>query len=447
MPDIDSGVLTQLHEHLDENLHLIAFQDSKAVTPILALSEQKKIKDGFGKRFIVRFEDNEGAAVAALPDVADAIVADGDPGGRPSRDDMVITRTSLDSPFVFTRDELIAIAGMGKKEQFDVLRSEMENATKRLRNTLALQVTQKGWGRIAQASAISATSGDGTGGVGYVLVPDWHANRFRVGWRVVAAAAETSGVLYGTPAGTALRVTAVGRPGAVTAGQVKISLSGNPIAVWANNATMFLFRAGMRLSTDPGSLEANKKTISGLPAYVDPSATDTIWGVTRANNPDRTGHEVDCSGMDSWEALLEIAERAFMYGREMDTIMVSGRTWKLLNIDAQALKTVTSDKNPDFNIGFTAFEMATSFGKVHVAPDAFLTPGEIWAGPWQSKEFGPRLYYASDNLISLDNFDGNDFLRRATAGSRDFQGQMFFSGQWVLPCPGLFFKGINVTTT
>jgi hypothetical protein len=445
MPSIDAGVLSQLHEHVDEELHLIAFSDDEAVSPILATCEQRKIKDGFGRQFIVRFEDNEGAAVAALPDVADDIAGDGDPGGRPSRDRMVITRTSLDSPFVLDRDELLAVEGKNKSEQFDVYRSEADNAIKRIRNVLVQQVSAKGWGRIAQASAISATSGDGTGGVGYVLVPDWHANRFRIGWRIVASATENDDVLYGTPAGTALRVTAVGRPGAVTAGQVKISLSGNPVTVWANNSTMYLFRQGMRLATDPNTLEANKKVISGLPAYVDPSATDTIWGVTRASNPDRTGHEVDCTGLDTWEACLEIAERAFMYGRKLDTIMVSGRSWKLLNIDAQALKTVTSDKN-GFQIGFKAFEMPTSFGSVHVAPDVGLTPGEIWAGPWQSKEFGPRLYYAGKNLINLDDYDGNDIIRRPSTGTRDFQGQMFFSGQFVIACPGLYFKGINCPT-
>jgi hypothetical protein len=442
MPTIDAGVLTQLTEHLDENIHLIAFQDDQAVTPILALSEHRKIKDGFGKRFIVRFEDNEGAAVAALPDVADDIAGDGDPGGRPSRDDMVITRTSLDSPFVFDRDELIAIAGKNKGEQFDVYRSEMENATRRVRNILAQQVSGKGWGKICAATAISATGGTGTGGVGYVTVPDWFANRFRVGWRIVASASEDTDVLYGSPAGTALRVTAVSTP---SAGSVNVSLSGSPVSVWANNSTMTLFRAGMRVATDPAAAEATKKVMSGVPAYIDPTATDTIWGVTRVGNPDRCGHEVDCSGLDTYEALLEIAERAFMYGRKLDTIFISGRSWKLLNLDAQALRTVQSDKN-DFQIGFTAFEMPTSFGKCHVAPDAFLTPGEAWAGPWQSKEFGPRIYYAGETIISLDDYDGNEFVRRPSTGSRDFQGQMFFSGQWVLPCPGLYFKGTNLPT-
>lgn len=446
MPNIDSGVLSQLHEHVDENLHLIAFEDDKAVNPCLALCEQKKIKDGFGRQFVVRFEDNEGAAVAALPDVADDIAGDGDPGGRPSRDRMVITRTSLDSPFVLDRDEMLAVEGKNKSEQFDVYRSEMENAIKRVRNTLVFQVWGKGWGKLAQISAISATSGDGTGGVGYVLVDDWFANRFRVGWRVVASATENDDVLLGTPAGTALRVTAIGRPGAVTAGKVKISLSAAPTTSWTNSSTLYLFRAGMRVATDPGTLEANKKVISGVPAYIDPSATDTIWGVTRASNPDRAGHEVDCTGLDTYEALLEIAERAFMYGRKLDTIMVSGRSWKLLNLDAQALRVVQSDKN-GFQIGFEAFKMPTSYGSVDVAPDVGVTPGEAWAGPWQDKEFGPKLYYAGKNLINIDDYDGNDMVRRPSTGTRDFQGQMFFSGQFVLPCPGLYFKGINLPTT
>jgi len=430
---IDTGVRSQLVEHVDKNLHLIAFEDSKEITPHLALAEQRKIKDGFGRNFIVRFETNEGAAVAAQPDVADEIAGDGSAGGRPERDRFVVSTVSLDSPFVFDRAEILAIEGKNASEQFDVISSEMENSIKRIRNVLAEQVSGNGWGALAQISAISSTT---------ITVPDWAANRFRVGWRLVASNTEDTDVLYGTPAGAQLRVTAIAAP---SSGTVAITLSGNPVTTWDNSTDFYVFRAGNRIATDPAAAESAKLCISGLKAHVDPDST-TLWGVTRTGNPDLTGHDVNCaSAGDTHECLLEIAERAFIYGRKIDTILVSARSWKLLNLDKDALKTVPVDKN-GYTIGFKAFELPTSFGSVHVAPDAFMQPGYAWAGPFQDKEKGPRLYYAGKNLINIDDTDGQEFVRRASTGSRDFAGQMYFSGQYVIPTPGLYFRGRNLPT-
>jgi hypothetical protein len=84
---------------------------------------------------------------------------------------------------------------------------------------------------------------------------------------------------------------------------------------------------------------------------------------------------------------------------------------------------------------------------VDIAADAFLEPGKAWGGPFQDSEDGPKLYYAGKSLINIDNFDGLDFARRASSGTRDFAGQMFFSGQIGIPTPGKYFKAVNLPTT
>jgi hypothetical protein len=439
---IDSGVLSQLRDHYENNIHLIAFEDSKNVTPLLALCEQKKIKDGFGRQFVMRFETNEGAAVSASPDIVDEIAGDGAQGGRPSRDRFLATRVSLDAPFVFDRDEILSIEGMKASEQFDVIDREMAAATRRVRNLMAEQVGGNGWGALCQISAISATGGTGTGAVGYVTVPDYFANRFRPGWRLVASTSENNAALAGTPSGAQLRVTGLSKP---SGGTVNIGLSGDPTTVWANSSSLWVFRAGNRLITNPSATDSNKKCITGLKAVVDPDST-TLWGVTRTGDPDLTGHEVDCTGKDTHEGLIFLAERAFMYGRKLDTILISGRSWALLNIDKDAVKTIDVEKD-GYTIGFKAFSMPTSYGSVDIAADAFLEPGKAWGGPFQDSEYGPKLYYAGKSLINIDNFDGLDFSRRASSGTRDFAGQMFFSGQFGLPTPGMYFKAVNLPTT
>jgi len=428
MPNIDSGVLTQLRDHYTSDITEILFEASKEITPLFAMCESKMIRDGFGRQFVAPIVTNEGAAVAADPEVADEIAGDGAVGGRPVRDRWVITRVSMDSTFVFTRDEILAIEGKSADEQFDVMADEMDKAVIRIRNLLSEQVSGDGWGALAQISAISTTS---------ITVNPKLANRFRKGWRLVASNSKDTDVLYG--AGASLRVTTVN----TTTGE--IGLSGDPTAVWSNDSNLWVFRYGNRIDTDPNGAEASKLCISGLAAAVDPDST-TFWGITRTGDPDLTGHEVDLVGLDTVEALEAIAEAAFYQGRKMDTILVPGVNWKLLNLDKDSSKTVEV-KVGEYQIGYDAFKLPTAFGKTNILPDAFLEPGACYGGPFMDKKLGPKLYHAGEKLVNLDAFDGKDFERQTANGAREFKGQFFFSGQFVLEAPGAYFKGTSLTTT
>lgn len=426
---IDSGVLTQLRDHYTDDIEKILFEADKEITPLFAMCEARAIKDGFGRQFVVRIGTNEGAAVAADPEVADDIAGDGAVGGRPGRNRWVISRVSLDAPFTFERDEILAIEGKGADEQFDVISDEMDMAVARIRNLLSEQVSGDGWGALAQISAQSTTQ--------VTLSNRALSNRFRVGWRIQASNSKGDDVLYNS--GQILRVTAVNTQTGV------ITFNSDTSTGWASDTNLWLFRAGMRQVADPGNDASLKLAISGLSASVDPDST-TFWGVTRTGDPDLTGHSVDCTGMDTVEALIEIADRAFYQGRKIDTILVSSTTWKLLNLDKDTSKTVAVSLG-DYQIGYRSYKLPTAFGEIDVLPDAFIEPGVAFAGPFQDKKRGPKLYYAGGKLVNLDAFDGKDFERVTTGGSRQFKGQFFFSGQFVINNPGAYFKGTGLATS
>lgn len=427
---IDSGVLTQIRDHYDQDIYKILFEDGKTTSPLLAMCEAKKIKEGFGRQFVVRVATHEGAAVAADPEIADDIAGDGAVGGRPGRERWVVSAVSLDSPFTFDRDEVDAIEGKSADEQFDVITDEMDMAVVRIRNLLAEQVSGKGWGCLAQTTAQSSTGF--TVGTGFV-------NRFPVGARLVASITEDTDVLLGSPAGTQLRVTAANPSTGV------ITLSGDPTTTWASDSDLFIFRAGNRIATDPAATEANKRVITGVKGWIDPDST-SFMSVTRTGNPVLTGYAVNASGMDTATGLITAADTLFSFGKPAKLILCSGTSWKLLQQDYDATKVVNVTLG-EYKIGFTGYKLATVFGDAVVVPDPFIEPGTAYVGPFDDKKWGPKLYHNGKNLVNLDDLDGKQFERRNDNGARSFKGQFYFRGNLVLPGPGMYAKITSLPTS
>jgi hypothetical protein len=415
---IDAGVLTQIKEHYANDIYKILFEDGKTTSPVLAMCEAKAIKDGFGRKFVTRVVTHEGSAVAANATIADTIVNDGSAGGRPGRERWETSAVSMDSPFAFDRDEVDAIEGKSADEQFDV----------RIRNILAEQLSGKGWGCLAVTTAQSAT--------GFTVNPAY-INRFPVGARLVASVSEDTDVLLNSAA--QLIVTAVNPATGV------VTTSANPVTSWANNAVLYIFRAGMRVSTDPSAAESAKMCITGLEGWINPDST-TFMGVTRTGNPNLTGFAVDCTGMTTSEGLIAGADRMFSFGRPAKIILCSGTSWKLIQQDYDATKVVQVSLG-DYKIGFSGYKLATVFGDAVVVPDPFIAPGTAYVGPFDDKKWGPKLYHTGSKLVNLDDLDGNQFQRSATAGARTYKGQFYFRGNLVLPAPGMYAKLSNLPTS
>lgn len=427
---IDSGVLTQIKDHYDSDIYKILFEDGKVASPLFACCEAKSIKEGFGRQFVVRVATHEGAAVAADPEIADDIAGDGNLGGRPGRDRWLVSSVSMDAPFTFDRDEVDSIEGKSADEQFDVITDEMDMAVTRIRNMMCEQVGGKGWGLLAQTTAQTSTT---------FTVNAAYVNRFPIGARLVASLTEDTDVLYGTPAGAQMWVTAADPSTGI------ITMSGNPQTVWANSATLYIFRAGMRAATDPNSADTAKLVISGLKGWVDPAST-TFMNITRTGNPILTGFSYDATGQDTAQGLIGLADRMFSFGKPAKTIFCSGTSWKLLQQNYDATK-VVSNTLGDYQIGFSGYKLATVFGNATVYPDPFLAPGEAYAGPFEDKKWGPKLYHAGAKLVNLDDLDGKQFERTTTNGSRNFKGQFYFRGNLVIAAPGMYGKATGLPTS
>lgn len=426
---INAGVLTQIKDHYDQDIYKILFEDGKVTSPILACCEAKSITEGFGRQFVTRVVTHEGAAVSADASIADTIAADGAVGARPGRDRWVSSAVSMDSPFTFDRDEVDAIEGKGASEQFDVITEEMDMAALRIRNVLAEQVSGKGWGLLALTSAQTSST--------FTVLPS-EVNRFPVGARLVASATEDTDVLLGTPAGAQLRVTAVNPATGV------ITLSGDPQTIWTNDATLYIFRAGNRIATDPSAAESAMTCITGVRGWVDPDSTS--WkGVTRTGNPTLTGYGFSASGLDTAAGLMGAADLMFSHGKKADMIFCSGTTWKLLQQDYDASKVVQTSLG-DYKIGFAGYKLATLFGDATVIPDPFIPPGTAYVGPFNDKKWGPKLYHTGKNLVNLDDLDGKQFERVTTSGARSFKGQFYFRGNLVIPGPGMYCKVTSLPT-
>jgi hypothetical protein len=418
---IDTGVQSQIQEHYDSDIYKILFEDGKLTSPLLAMAEVKAMKEGLGRGYVVRVATSEGAAISADPEIADDITGDGLTGGRPGRERWVVSPVSLDAPFSFSRDEILAIEGMSADEQFDVITDEMDMAVSRMRNLLAEQVSGKGWGCLAQTTAQSTTT---------FTVNPAYVNRFPVGARLVASITEDTDVLLGTPAGKQVYVTAVNPSTGV------VTCSEDMASVWASDQDLFIFRAGNRIATDPSAADTAKVCITGLEGWVNPANT-SLFGVTTTGNPALTGFDVATTGMDTGRGLIAMANQLFSYGRKADTILVSGKSWELLQANYDAAKTVAVQLG-DYKIGFAGFKLPTVFGDCTVIPDPFIKPGHAFAGPFQNKQWRPRLLHSGAKLVNLDNFDGKDFERQNSGGARTFKGQFFFRGNFVLPGPGMY---------
>jgi hypothetical protein len=223
----------------------------------------------------------------------------------------------------------------------------------------------------------------------------------------------------------------------------------NPQAVWANNQTAWIFGAGNRQVADPNQDNSLKTSMTGLLGWVDPTVTGTpatMWGIARGGDPNLCGFDLDANGMDTVQALIKLCNVMYYQGRKVDTVLVSGTSWELMNLQKDPAK-VVEIKVGEYNVGFTAFRIPTVFGFADVMPDPFFPAGTAVAGPFRDKKKAPYLSHAGKKLINLDNFDGKEFERVTSGGQRAYKGQFYFRGQYVVEGPGWYGRCRNLAVS
>lgn len=429
---VDAGVLEHAQEYYDKKIHEILFKSGPKATPLFAMAEMKGNQEMFGRKFVVRVTTSPGSAVSADPTTADNIATDGALGSTENRDRWEVSEVSMDSTFKFSRDDLRTIGQKKPSAQFDLITQKIDLSIHRLKMRLCQQVSNNGWGAASQLS--------GAPGSTYIIVPTARLNRFVPGDRLVASATEDTDVLLGSAA--ALRVT-----GHDAANPGRVLLSGDPTSVWSGiDSNDWVFYQGDRIATDPNADASLKRCITGVTGWVDP-AGGTMFGIARANIPELTGINVDATGLDTKAGLIKMANEAFYRGKKLDMIVVSGTSWELLMLDADAQKHLTTTTLGEYGIGFDAFKLATIFGTCEVVPDPYMLAGHAVGGPFKDADECPYFAYSTNQMVEIEKIDGLEFRRVAGNGSRDYIGNVSFHGNYVVPGPGNYVRCKTLPTS
>jgi len=420
-----TGILPALQEHYADSIKQVWVGTDKTINPILASMEIKAEDDGMGRGYIVPIEYGFGSSASATFTTAQAKAAGATTGSAALRDRWVVQAVEKNAVAVFSRQAIDGAKG-DKGKAFDVITREIDSKIALIRDRIAMDVLEAGWGRAAtiQTSGVSTV---------YVTVGTSAINRFQVGDDLQASSSIDGAVLRNS--GTALTVVGINTDTGV------LTMSANAAsASWADGD--IVFKDGDR----ENSSSPTKLCVTGLAEWVPTTApTTALWGVTRTGIPALGGLRLDCSGFsDHSTALIKAAMRLQQYRRKADTCFVSCDDYAILAQDKEAVKTVTIELGP-YKIGFDALKLATPAGSVNVVADSFLEQGKFYMGPFNDPVLAPKLIHnKGDSLVNIDDHDGNMFLRTTTT---NYESRLYFRGNIAMACPGAFLVGYGLVSS
>lgn len=421
-----TSVLPLYKEHHNDTIAEV-FHNSEGISPLLSCFDSKPHKDGAGRNFIQMVQYSVGAVASATFSVSQTKAQGTTTGSGPGQTRFEIPAVKLEGVAVVTRDAIDAAEGKSAKEMFDVLDNSIKLGTLDIRNQLAYQVCERGWGRIGTITAVSSTT---------ITLHPSVVNRLEIGDDLIGAAAETSG---NARSATTSRVTAINSDtGVVTMSVDPTSLS------WA--AGDVVSRSGNRDAVSSGT--PAKLCVAGVRAWLDhTTASDVIFGVTRTGIEKLTGYRVDCTNLTISDALLKMASKLHKNGSgDSDIVFISSEDFFTLAADKDVTKNIEIKLGGKYEIGFSGIGVLGPNGKmIKVIADAYLESGQCYMGPWNSSEFRPFFFYNGPALINIDDKDGNTMTRMASATS--YEIRLYFRGNAVMPAPGKFAVGYNLGVT
>ena len=430
------GVFSHVTEHQNREI-LDIWTDG--IDPLLASFEAHSEDDGGGRGFITRVEYDTGTSAAPIFAIAQDQAQGTDLGSSALRARWVSQAKKLQVIAVWDRDSMLAAVKDGPGEAIDVVARERKAKIALARHRLSLFAAEAGWGRISTVSTIA------TGNLTFT-VPKSEIHRFKIGDKIVFGEHEASGTLRGTGTGTGVYV-GYGNPYEVAGttpatGTVTLTARGSdtPYDTEGVRAGDTVFLAGYRQDTaSPVQLCS-----LGIKAWVpttEPSDT-SFEGLDRRNKYQLNGIRMDASvgSLSTADALIEAAMMGEQYDINIDAFKLSLADYSLLIRDKERVKSVALTLG-QYSVGFDGVEVLGGRGKIKVVPSRFLSQGTAWAGPWNSKELGPKLKHNGD-LINTDNADGNEYLRLASSDA--FEQRMFFRGAMVIPGPGKYVCVTNL---
>jgi hypothetical protein len=300
----------------------------------------------------------------------------------------------------------------------DVIKLSMETTTLGIRKRLAHYSSGAGWGKVGIILAVTSTT---------VTIDPALTNRVQEGDFLVAAADESGSVLRAIT-GTESDITNVARDtGVLTLGVDPTT--GTP---WAVGDTLF------RSNERENSATPTRQVITGLDGWF---GTDTtLHGLTRTGKAETIALQIDGSGKDHSQAIVESLRTLFSFDSNGSACYVSPIDFETISLDRDATKLLPMEVGK-FKIGFEGLMASWSGYTVPILPDAMVDPGKAYVGPFDDGDVAP-FFAHNGELVNVTDEDGVDFIR--VDGSENFEARLYSRGNICCPGPGRFARISNL---
>lgn len=435
------GIMSQVMEHQDANITELWNQDPD---PLVTCYERQATTDGIGRAISTRVEIDTGASASSVFGIAQGIAQGTDLGSAALRGRWLSNAAKLEVVAVWDRDSMLAAVGDGPGEVIDVVSRERETKIALAKHLLGIQMAEAGWGRISTVSAIS------TGNL-YFTVPKSEIQRFKYGMKIVFGQYEATGTLRGAD-GTGV-YAGYGNPWEVSGVEPQTSTvyvsarsSDHPYDTDAVRANDTVFICGSRQNTASPAQICLKGLKSWIPSTAPVVGETSFEGLDRRNKWQLNGIRIDASvgNLDHISAFIEAGQMAGQFSTQLDMVLTSYEDIAIMARNKERVKIIPMNVGT-YGLGFEGFEIQNGGGKaIKVVASRYLSQGTAWAGPFNSKQFGPKLRH-NGKLINTDNADGLEYIRLAS--SAGFEQRMFFRGAGVIPGPGKYFCIFNLPSS
>lgn len=437
-----TSVRDMLHEHFTgKNIVDIFYRAEKEIAPIMAaLDAEADTGEGFGRALITPIIYGTGESVGADLAKVQAKAASATVGASALYTRWEQTPVTVSGTCQWARDAMDAAIGKSSGETFKVMATEMDTKMVAMRNRYAYHAVGTGDGRLGVIVAVGA---GGTAPTNYIQVGTDVINRFHRGMDISVATTPGTGSCRVAQGGvTQEHMLVLG----TDPNNGYVYLDANPKdttssrTAWA--ATDVIFNYNDRAA---GSLTYILP--QGLAGWLPgPSVVDSSqWNkVTRDGISELAGLTSDCATLEPEDAFLKTLKILFTQGgTKADALFCSANDYTAF-VSGKDKSKIVQISLGKYEIGFEGMTVNSLAGSVPVIPDANLTDGEFYAGPFKNPKLKPRLVYVGD-LVQIDNKDGLDF--RLVAGAAAYQMQLYSRGNIALPGPGKFIRGYGLSVS
>jgi hypothetical protein len=167
----------------------------------------------------------------------------------------------------------------------------------------------------------------------------------------------------------------------------------------------------------------------------------THAGVNRQGVWQLGGLRSDAAGKTIKKGLLDAANKLFNFGGTKVThCFMATDDYGSLCDSLDNVKHIAVNAR-QFDISFDGIELiGAQGGAIKVLPEPYMQKGAAWMGDFENGDNAYFIY--SNDVVSIDDHDGNIFLRSSTATS--YECRMYFFGNLVVAAPGRFMRVKNV---